>query len=248
MAISVVCPGCYTRFQVHDRFAGKRGPCPKCQTLIDIPKEQLVVHASDEFASGGKTVKGRAILKPLTRMNTGFKSRDIMLGGLGAIVVFAMAFVLGLESLGLGLALRNIIGIVGLFLVAFPLVLFGREVLQDPDDLTETTQREILKKSALCAVAYAVLWICFEFLAKYMSADSVFIWVYLVPFAFFSLIAAHIIFDFDFARGLLLYFVFFTPVVLLRGLLGLGWIWNVVSIAASGSNAPPPPPPPGLGR
>lgn len=246
MAISVVCPGCYTRFQVHDRFGGKRGPCPKCQTLIDIPKESVVVHAPDEFASGGKTIKGRAILKPLTRLNTGFKTRDLMYAIGGAVVVLAITA--GLGSLDLGIGLRNIIGVLGLFLVAFPLVLFGREVLQDPDDLEEITRGEILKKSAICAAAYAVLWICFEFLAKYMQADSVYVWVYLIPFAFFSLVAAHIVFDLDFARGLLHYFLFFAPVLILRWLLGFGWIWNFVAAATSGSSVAPPPPPPGLGR
>ena len=38
MAISVVCSGCKTRFNVSDQFAGRTGPCPKCKKLIKIPQ------------------------------------------------------------------------------------------------------------------------------------------------------------------------------------------------------------------
>ncbi len=247
MPINVVCPGCYKRFQVNEKFAGKKGPCPNCKTIIDIPKEQVLVHAPDEFVSGGKTVKGRTILKPLTRLNTDFQTVPILLGTGGFLLVLALAILLGLPSLGLGLGLRNIIGFFGLFLVAFPLVFFGQRLFKDPDDLNEVAMREILRKCGICSGAYALLWICFEFLARYMQADGVFIWIYLVPFAVFSIFVTHVVFDFDLVRGMLHYLIFFVPLVLFRGLMGLGWIWNaVVEITTGPGNAPPPPPTPGI--
>ena len=236
MPISVVCPGCYKRFQVSEKFAGKKGPCPNCQTIIDIPKEQVKIHAPEEFVSGGKTVKGRKILQPLTRLNTDFTLRDILLAAGGLIAVFLIATVLGrleLES--------NLLGGIGLFLIAFPLAFFGERLLKDADDLHPLELPVILRKSAICGAAYAFLWICFEFLAKYMQADGVFILVYLVPFALFSLFVAHVVFDFDFARGLFHYLFFFLAVVLLRGLLGLKWIWEAFE-STTGGNLPPPPP------
>jgi len=237
MPISVVCPGCFKRFQVSEKFAGKRGPCPSCKTIIDIPKEQLVVHAPEEFVSGGKTIKGRTILAPLTRVNTEFKLRDILWASGGLVAVFLLAAVLGHLVPG-----SNLLGLVGLLLIAFPLVFFGQRLLKDADDLHPLEMSEILRKCAICGGAYAILWVCFEFLAKYMQADVVFVAVYLVPFALFSLFVAHVVFDFDFARGLFHYLFFFVPVILLRGLLGLGWIWNAFERATGGN----PPPPPGL--
>lgn len=45
MAIDVICSGCLKQFQVSDQFAGRSGPCPKCKTIISIPKleDQLVI-------------------------------------------------------------------------------------------------------------------------------------------------------------------------------------------------------------
>ena len=37
MSIKVECPGCGTTLSVADKFAGKRGKCPKCKGAIDIP-------------------------------------------------------------------------------------------------------------------------------------------------------------------------------------------------------------------
>lgn len=247
MPITVVCPGCMKRFQVSDRFAGKKGPCPKCQTIIDIPKEQVVVHAPEEFVSGGKTIKGRAILKPISRLNTDFQSSHLTLGLVGAIAVFAAAFVLGRWEPGSMPLLRNLIGVFGLIVISFPLVIFGHQLLRDGDALEQLTGRELYRKSGICAAVYVFLWILFEFLSRYLQADTIFIWVYLVPFALFSIIAVHVLFDFDLSRGLLHYLVFFIPLIVLRGMMGLGWIWNAFGEFSSGSGgAPPPPPPPGF--
>ena len=45
MAIDVICPGCFKRFQVSDQFAGRSGPCPGCKTVITIPAlgDQVVI-------------------------------------------------------------------------------------------------------------------------------------------------------------------------------------------------------------
>ena len=235
MSISVVCSGCYKRFQVSEKFAGKKGPCPNCKTIIDIPREQVKIHAPDEVVSGGKTVKGRTVLAPLMRLNTEFKLKDLLLASGGLFAVFLLATVVGYWELG-----SNILGLTGLVLIAFPLAFFGQRLLQDADDLDSLEISGILRKCAICGGAYALLWVCFEFLAKYMEADGVFIAVYLVPFVLFSLFAAHAVFDFDFARGLFHYLVFFVPVVLLRGLSGLHWLWETFE-RTTGGNLPPSP-------
>ena len=52
MPIAVVCSSCKARFQVSEKFAGKQGPCPKCKSIITIPKveEQVQIHAPEEAA------------------------------------------------------------------------------------------------------------------------------------------------------------------------------------------------------
>ena len=241
MPINVVCPGCLKRFQVGDQFAGKRGPCPNCKTIIEIPKEQVVIHAPDEFVSGGKTVKGRAILKPITRLNTDFKPRDMIIGAVCALLVVVACVIIG--KFKIDPSILNWIGFFGLLLITFPLCLFGHQLLREGDDLEIIDGSVLYKKTALCAAIFAVCWVCFEYLAKYMGTDGWFILIYLAPIVFFSIAAVHVLFAFDFGRGFLYYLVFFVPVVLLRGLIGLGWIWNAISTGSSGSGPPPPPPP-----
>ena len=60
MPISVVCPSCKARFNVSEKFAGQKGPCPKCKQPIVIPavQEEVKVHVPEQFQSGGKDSKG----------------------------------------------------------------------------------------------------------------------------------------------------------------------------------------------
>ena len=37
MSIFVVCPGCHSRFNVSEKFAGQSGVCPKCKGPIERP-------------------------------------------------------------------------------------------------------------------------------------------------------------------------------------------------------------------
>lgn len=42
MPIPVTCPTCHRTFRVPDRFAGRRGLCPDCQSIVAVPDEELV--------------------------------------------------------------------------------------------------------------------------------------------------------------------------------------------------------------
>src|SRR5690606_4835519 len=71
MPIDVLCQGCQTRFQVSEKFAGKKGHCPKCKasiTVPDNPKDEVVNHAPVQFAPKGTT--GVAVLKPIAGTET----------------------------------------------------------------------------------------------------------------------------------------------------------------------------------
>ena len=93
MPISVVCPGCKARFNVSDKFAGKKGPCPKCKTVLTVPAapaEEVKIHVPEEYASGGKDSKGRLVGKPIPRTETKLQPvliTAIVAGVLGSLVI-----------------------------------------------------------------------------------------------------------------------------------------------------------------
>ena len=37
MSIPVTCPKCRTSFRVKDEWAGKKGKCPQCKALLEVP-------------------------------------------------------------------------------------------------------------------------------------------------------------------------------------------------------------------
>ena len=63
MPINVTCPGCLKRFSVADKFAGKKGPCPKCKKIITIPKkeDEVVIHAPEHSEAGAIGAGGRHV-------------------------------------------------------------------------------------------------------------------------------------------------------------------------------------------
>jgi len=223
MSINVVCPGCLKRFQVGDRYAGQKGPCPNCNTIINIPKAEVKIHAPDEFAQGGKTAQGKSILKPIARIDMDFNpTRAVLVTG-GTLVVVLLAWLLGRMELSVGT--RDLIGIVGLFLIGFPLSLFGYYVMRDREELFVLTGEELNKKAAICAAAYAGLWILYEAFSWYMSADIIFVWVYFAVAVAFAMFVAHVVFDVNPGQATLHALIFYVPVLFLRGIMGLGWLW-----------------------
>src|SRR5687768_11090930 len=100
MAIDVTCPGCKTRFQVSDKFAGKQGPCPKCKGIIKVPakSEQVVIHAPEE--TGTKTATGQPIFKPIAWKETRLTTLQI-------VIIAASVFVVLLATIVLAIAFRG---------------------------------------------------------------------------------------------------------------------------------------------
>ena len=70
MPIRVTCAKCLARFDVGEQHAGKEGPCPKCKSLIKIPKadEKVVIHAPED--AGPKDSSGKLVLRPIRRVET----------------------------------------------------------------------------------------------------------------------------------------------------------------------------------
>ena len=219
MAIQVVCPGCKKRFAVSDKFAGKKGPCPKCKTVIKIPEatEEVVVHAPEDF--GPKDSAGRAVLKPIAREET--KVSLILTIGivLGAIVAVVVALLLRQSE-----DVSTVILGVGAVLLAGPLVWSGYAFLRDSE--TEPFRgQELWIRVAACAVAYAALWGIVAFVIYYLFDNDpleVVQTVFIVPVMVgIGAFAAYASLDLDFGVAALHYGFYLLVTVGLRLIAGL---------------------------
>jgi hypothetical protein len=158
MPIEVFCAGCKTRFKVSDKFAGKKGPCPKCKTVITVPEKmpEVVVHAPQEF--GPKNAAGVGVLKPIARKET--KVSPLVVVGIlsGIIVVLIVAVVLrGLDQVSVWVK-----GL-GALALAPPLVLGGYAFLRD-DELEPYRGLSLAVRVAVCSLVYAALWAAYAWL------------------------------------------------------------------------------------
>ncbi len=79
---------CLKRFSVADKFAGQKGPCPKCKTIITIPKkeEEVIIHSPEHSEAGAIGVGGRHALKTYRRSDTKFKPL-VFTGVVGFVLV-----------------------------------------------------------------------------------------------------------------------------------------------------------------
>ncbi len=253
MAIDVTCPGCFKRFQVSDRYGGMKGPCPSCNTIINIPKESVKIHEPDEFQAGGKTIKGRAILKPLDRQVAVIGAREWCIVALFAVGIFGLAMLVGRFSPSIGVWGVRGIAVLGMVGVAFGTSIFAYILLRSGDELEYHEGPELYKRAGLCAGAYTLLWVIFELLIRYLGAQgTILVWIYLAPFLFFGILASLALFDLDFSMATAHYFIFFFAVLFLRWAIAYGWLWQVAAAVATEAVAPGsgggrmPPPPPGM--
>ncbi len=227
MPISVVCSSCKARFSVSEKFAGKKGPCPKCKAVITVPEvvaEEIKIHEPEQFASGGKDAKGRPVSKPIARRETKLTGAQIA-GIVGAIVVvFAVALLLR------GVANKLPIVVVGLVIISPALVAAGYTFLRD-DELEPYRGRALLVRAGLCAIAYAALWGAYYPLPAYgIVTGEPWQWLFVAP-AFIALGAAVAwgCLDLDFGSAAMHYCFFLVVTLLLRAALGLPPLWAVVT-------------------
>ncbi len=227
MPISVVCPGCKNRFNVSDKFAGKKGPCPKCKTIISVPalpKEEIKVHAPEEFAAGGKDKKGRPVLKPIARQEAKFKPKMLaaILGA--AAVVLLLCFALR------GVSEKTPFAAIGLLVISPPLAVAGYSVLRD-QELGSYTGRELWVRAAICGAVYALLWALYIPLRMSgLLTGEPYQWLFVAPvFIGLGAGAAFSTFDLDFGSGALHYCFFLLVTLILRAAIAMPPIWSVAA-------------------
>lgn len=234
MAIDVTCTGCKTRFQVSEKFAGKKGPCPKCKAIIQVPakSDEIVIHAPEH--SGPKDSKGVAVLQPIFREEVRLSITTIV-GIVAAVVlvlVVAVALRLGADKLG---AIDPVLTIVGAILLAPPLAFAGYTFLRD-DELAPHRGMNLLLRLIAPSIVYPLLWgLYWLVFVRSGLADAThppeLMWLLMVVPALIAIGAftAQASLDLELGQGALHYALYLTCTVLLRLLMGMDGYWNVVT-------------------
>lgn len=154
MAIDVICTGCHKRFQVSEQFAGKQGPCPGCQTIIEIPKvEDLVIVHERETTRTGAPAKLDSIVRQKTTVNKFelYLSLATLFGGLA--MGFALRFTLDEANPAPG----SVVTILAGALLGIGSSLLGYIVLR-PQDTEIRNDRKTILKGGCVGLVYAALW------------------------------------------------------------------------------------------
>ncbi|HBO42982.1 MAG TPA: hypothetical protein DD670_03415 [Planctomycetaceae bacterium] len=225
MPINVICPGCHSRFQVSDKFAGRSGACPKCKGPIKVPtkEEEVQVHAPEEFGGGGRGTSGRLILKPISREKTKFSI------AIGTAVVAIVLVIFALAWLGGGI-LRDflIVRATALLAVAFLLAWAGYFFLRDDENLETYSGKPLWVRTAICAAAYTLLWGVFGYVAPQVITEELYTWLLVAPpFVISGGLIALACYDLDFGNGCFHFAFYLLVTILLRVTAGMGWIWNI---------------------
>jgi hypothetical protein len=149
------------RFSVADKFAGQKGPCPKCKTVILIPKkeDEIVIHAPEHSEAGAVGVSGRNVLKTYKRTDTKFQP-----------LVFTIVIAAVLVALLVALVLRGQTKEIWLLATAAvilgpPLAWAGYTFLRDPE-LEPYSGTPLIIRSFACGLVFALLWAVYGFLAN----------------------------------------------------------------------------------
>ena len=225
MAIRVICPGCMTSFEVDDRFAGKRGPCPKCGHIIEIPKEQVIIHAPDVVVDGGKAKKTVGHdARPIAMRRFLYTGKQVFWGIMGSLGALALTFLVG--AIGSKL-ISGIFGAIAVFLVALPICEFGYTLIRDENDLEMFLGNERRIRSLKAAIVFGLSWLVFETLVHFLGTGPVSC-VYMLAIGAIGAFGALIFFDCNYGKALLVYFMFMFVAILGRGLLFQwdGWVWE----------------------
>ena len=216
MPIAVTCPKCLTRFSVNEKFAGKKGPCPKCKNEITIPEltEQVVIHAPPDVAP--KDSKGQSVLKPIKRKEAKF-SRALIWGSVGG-VVGAILLALGMRLTGgTPIILRILIALA----VAPPLVRFGYAISRD-SELEPYVGRELWNRVWIVSAVLAATWLIYVFITPYVldidyasEMGLLASGISLVVMLAFGSIAAMAAFELEFFGGMIIAGVYVAATLLL---------------------------------
>ena len=215
MPISVTCPGCLTRFTVSDKYAGKKGPCPKCKKDLIVPdkSQEVVIHAPE---IGPKDSKGVSVLKPLKRAEFKLSNRELIVGAAFAILAMGTAIFARVRFNEPPWMLSAF----GAFTLAFPLAWVGYSFFHD-DELEEYSGKERSTRVGICALIFATTWGVYWFLAYYMGnktladVEPISFAIFLVIMFVVGTLGSLVAMDLDIGQALLHYAMYFLVTFLL---------------------------------
>jgi hypothetical protein len=242
MPLHVICSGCLKRFQVGVRFAGMKGPCPNCGTIIEIPKESVKLHESDAVKSG-KGKKQRTSIQVIPRADWQIDPVLAKQYAWGVLGVLVLTFLFG--CIPMYAFIRSFFGMLGLCLIAFPLTLFGYHAARDRDEMFTFSSDELYQRVGITAVGYVILWFAIEYCLAATKANVPISCCYFLAFAGLATLLTGSVLVMKTQNAFLHYCIFGFVVILLRFLLGLGWFWESSEFLRY-SAAPPPPFLPGM--
>lgn len=219
MPIPVTCAKCLTRFSVNEKFAGKKGPCPKCKAEITIPtlEQAVVIHAPSDGAPKDST--GTSVLKPIKRVETEVTKRGIVISVaavLGAIM-FAYAMRVTGGDAGAPIPARIVVAI----LLAPPLIWVGYTITRD-SELEPYRGRELRNRLGIVSGIFSALWLIYIWAAPYvldidfgseMSLMS--LGITLAIMLGLGAVAAMAAFELEFIGGLTIAGIYIAPMLLL---------------------------------
>jgi hypothetical protein len=227
MSINVTCPGCFTKFTVADKFAGQKGPCKKCKTVIEIPKleDQVVIHAPDHSESGAVGVGGRHALKTYKRQDTKFQ--PLMFAAVVGVVLVMLLVALVLR----GQEKPTWLLALGAIILGPPLAWAGYTFLRD-DELEGYSGPNLALRATACGLVYALLWGVYLFIGnQWFGSDSfakgLEIWqmmVLAVPIGAMGTMAGYVSLDLDPGSSFFHWAMYFAVTVILRLVIGLAAI------------------------
>ncbi len=234
MAIDVTCPGCKTRFQVSEKFAGKQGPCPKCKFVIKIPelKDQVVIHAPE--VSGPKDSTGQLVLKPILRKETRLTAVQIVAIVGAVVVVLLVALFLRIRFEGKVPDHEFPLGIlIGGSIVLAPLLAFAGYTFLRDNELEPYRGMELILRLIPCTLVYPGLWGLVWLVFGYLEITPQ-LWHFGVAIPVLVAIgafAAHLSLDLEPAQAAFHCGMYLTATVMLRLIVGLPAAWTVVEKA-----------------
>jgi hypothetical protein len=170
MPINVTCPGCMKRFSVADKFAGQKGPCPQCKTVITIPKkeEEVIIHSPEHSEAGAVGAGGRHVLKTYRRADARFQ--PLVFTGVIGFVLVALLIALVVRSAG---APETWLKALAAVLLGPPLAWAGYSFLRDPE-LEGYQGTAFATRSIACGLVYALLWGVYWFIAFHWGGPDAF--------------------------------------------------------------------------
>ena len=217
MSIIVVCQNCLQRFKVSDKFAGKKGPCPKCQTILRVPlkEEEVKVHSAEETRQGPRGKSGELVLKPVAREKIQIGKGTWIVIGVGVVALPLVALILRGNA---SVEMRRVIAAAGVLLLAPPFVVSGYWFLKN-DDLEPYHGRALWIRATICSFIYVLCWLGYATLVPPEWKNEFWKWAFLGPaFGALGATAAFACFDLDLGSGFF-HFTYYAGGTALLGLL-----------------------------